>query len=298
MSPFSRWGARSAMVSSTAAAGTISQSLRGFSSLPTRSASEDAATALSRARSATAFGDRSNTTHWWPPLMSRRIMFEPIRPNPIIAICMSSFSVPEPAIPADQVVGRAVVAELGLGLALELGDDALGQHLAELDAPLIERVDVPDRPLREHAVLVERDQLAQRRRGQAIQENRVGRSVALEDAVRHEPLGRALGRDLVSRLAAGERLGLREHVGEQHVVMPADPVERLCERNEIARDQPRALVEQLVERVLPVRSRLAPVDRAGLLGHRLAGERHMLSVALHRQLLEIGREALEILVVG
>jgi hypothetical protein len=51
------------MVLSTTAAGTISQTARGFSSLRTRSASEEAATALSRARSATACGDMSKTTH-------------------------------------------------------------------------------------------------------------------------------------------------------------------------------------------------------------------------------------------
>src|SRR5262249_40992498 len=100
MSPPSRWGIRSAMLLSTTAAGTISQIARGFLSLPTRSASEAAPTAFSRARSATAFGDMSKTTHSWPPLIRRRTMLAPIRPNPIIASCMTSFSVnaePHPA---------------------------------------------------------------------------------------------------------------------------------------------------------------------------------------------------------
>jgi hypothetical protein len=57
-------------------------------------------------------------------------------------------------VTADQVVGRTVMAELWLRLALELGDDALGQNLAEFDAPLIEGIDVPDGALGEHAVLV------------------------------------------------------------------------------------------------------------------------------------------------
>src|SRR5947199_153068 len=54
MSPRSRWATRSSMLLSTTAAGTISQTARGLFSLRTRSASELAPTALSRAKSATA----------------------------------------------------------------------------------------------------------------------------------------------------------------------------------------------------------------------------------------------------
>src|SRR6185369_8473758 len=61
------------------------------------------------------------------------------------------------AIAPDLRVGRAVVTELGLGRARQLRDDALREHLAELDAPLVERIDVPHDPLDEDAVLVERD---------------------------------------------------------------------------------------------------------------------------------------------
>ena len=53
--------------------------------------------------------------------------------------------------------------ELGLRQALELGDDALRQNLAQLHAPLVEGIDLPDRALGEDAVLVERDELAERR---------------------------------------------------------------------------------------------------------------------------------------
>ena len=44
------------------------------------------------------------------------------------------------SIATDQGVGRAVVAERRLRGALELRHDALGQHLAQLDAPLVERI--------------------------------------------------------------------------------------------------------------------------------------------------------------
>ena len=78
---------------------------------------------------------------------------------------------------------------LGSCCGFQFRDDALGQHFAQLDAPLVERVDVPDRALGEDAVLVERDQLAERFRRQPVGQDRVRRTVALEDAVRHEPVG-------------------------------------------------------------------------------------------------------------
>src|ERR1700730_4062110 len=72
------------------------------------------------------------------------------------------------AVATDQIVRRTVMAELGLGLAHQLGDDALGQYLAEFDAPLVERVDVPDGALGEDVMLVQCDQLAKRGRRQPV----------------------------------------------------------------------------------------------------------------------------------
>ena len=46
--------------------------------------------------------------------------------------------------------------------------------------------------------------------------------------------------------------------------MPAKRIERLGEGDEVARDEPGSLMNQLIERVLPVGSRLAPVDRTGV----------------------------------
>jgi hypothetical protein len=51
-------------------------------------------------------------------------------------------------------------------------------------------------------------------------------------------------------------------------MVPAQGVERLAERNEVTRDKSGALVNELVERVLAVGARLAPVDRAGIVGNR------------------------------
>ena len=63
-------------------------------------------------------------------------------------------------------------------------------------------------------------------------------------------------------------------------------------------DEPGALVDQLVEAVLAVRPGLAPVDRPGVVVDGRPVERHVLAVGLHRQLLQVGGEALEVLVVG
>ena len=62
--------------------------------------------------------------------------------------------------------------QLALPAGRELGRDARGELLPELDAPLVERVDVPDRRLREDAVLVEREQRAERRRIEPLGEDR------------------------------------------------------------------------------------------------------------------------------
>ena len=73
------------MVSSTTAAGTISQTARGFVELLDEVGERRRTRrAFSLASSSTAFGDMSKTTHSWPPFMSRRTMFAPIRPRPII----------------------------------------------------------------------------------------------------------------------------------------------------------------------------------------------------------------------
>ena len=65
-----------------------------------------------------------------------------------------------------------------------------------------------------------------------------------------------------------------------------------------ARDQPRALVDQLVERVLAVGARLAPEDLPGERGDRGAVAAHRLAVALHRQLLQVGGQPVQVLAVG
>src|SRR5918995_5269133 len=211
MSPGSISSASLSTVPWTNPAGTMIQATRGFSSRATKSSSEVAPTAPSPASCSTMPASTSKTTTSCPSRVRRRERLAPIRPSPIIPSCMCvlPLDVPEVAVAPDERVRRRVVSELRLGLGGELGDDARREHLAELDTPLVERVDVPDRALRKDRMLVESDELAKRLGRQALGQDDVRGPVALEDAVRHEPLGRALRPHLVRRLPEGERLGLR-----------------------------------------------------------------------------------------
>src|SRR3546814_4373773 len=83
--------------------------------------------------------------------------------------------------------------------------------------------------------------------------------------------GRAFGAYFIRRLAEGERFALGDQVRHQQAMLITSRliaaalnrqgVERLAEADEVARHDPRALVQQLVERMLAVGARLAPVDR-------------------------------------
>src|SRR2546426_2535039 len=57
-------------------------------------------------------------------------------------------------IAVDQRAGRAIMGQFWLFGALQFRDDAVCQHLAKFNAPLVERVDVPDGSLGEDFMLV------------------------------------------------------------------------------------------------------------------------------------------------
>src|ERR1039458_3544305 len=146
-------------------------------------------------------------------------------------------------------------------------------------------------------MLVQRDQLAERFGSQLVGENHARGTIALEHAMRRQPIRRAFGLDLLKRFPECERLGLREYVREQQIVMASERIERPAETDEVARDQFRPLVDELVERMLAVGAGLAPVNRSRLIIDGRAFERDVLAVGFHRQLLEIGGKALEVLLV-
>ena len=65
-------------------------------------------------------------------------------------------------------IGRAIVIER-FSRRFDFVHHTQCQLFAELDAPLIEWIDVPDRGLNEHLVLVERDERAERTRRQLLE---------------------------------------------------------------------------------------------------------------------------------
>src|SRR5262249_54064558 len=111
--------------------------------------------------------------------------------------------------------------------------------------------------------------------------------------MRRQPIRCALSLDLLRGLAESQCLGLSEHIGEKYVVVSADRVESLGERDEVARNKPRALVNELIERVLAVGPRFAPKYWRCLVVDLGALEGDVFAVALHRQLLQIRRKAFQ-----
>src|SRR5579862_4162320 len=100
--------------------------------------------------------------------------------------------------------------------------------------------------------------------------------------MRHQSSRRTLGAQLRLALAEGQRLALGEQVGRQQILVLSEWVETATEADEVARDQSRPLMYQLIKRVLTVGARLSPENRSGVIAHVLAGAGDVLAVALHR----------------
>ncbi len=79
--------------------------------------------------------------------------------------------------------------------------------------------------------------------------------------------------------------------------MVAHPVSRVEKPDEIRRYEPGPLVQQLVIRMLAVGTRRPPDDRAGGQVDRFAVQRDGFAVAFHVELLEVGRELGQVVVV-
>src|SRR3954454_13753028 len=116
----------------------------------------------------------------------------------LLAVCV---------VVGEQGLGRGILRVDGILVALDGGSDLHGQLLAELNAPLVKRVDAPDRALRERDVFVQCDQLTEHLRGERRREDRRGRSVARERAGSNEGTSGPLCLNLLRRLTESERLG-------------------------------------------------------------------------------------------
>ena len=95
------------------------------------------------------------------------------------------------------------MSQRGFCFGFKFWDNALGQHFAEFHPPLVERVDVPDNALGKDGVLVECNKLAERCGRERLGQDRIRRTVSLENPVRHEPIRRTFGLHLLWRLAEG-----------------------------------------------------------------------------------------------
>ena len=170
------------------------------------------------------------------------------------------------------VTGRGLPARAGCPLR---------ELLAELDAPLVEAVDVPDDPLDEDLVLVHRDQRAERaRRDLAGRRSRssggcrrtscAARARRSRSAEPSSPSSARTSSGVLPRISASV---CAKKFASRISWCCAHRVVRLDRRDEVGRDDARALVDQLVERVLAVRARLAPDDRPGRVVGDPAGPR-------------------------
>src|ERR1700745_1814645 len=108
----------------------------------------------------------------------------------------------------NQRIRRAVMSRLGLVFDFEFRNNALSQHLAELNAPLVERVYVPDHALGEDTMLIKRNELAQGIWCQLLDQNCVRRVVAFENTVWKERIDRAFSFDFLRRFTEGQCFGL------------------------------------------------------------------------------------------
>lgn len=142
--------------------------------------------------------------------------------------------------------------------------DLLGQHLAQLDTPLIKAVDVPDGTFGEGQMLVVDNQGSQlSRANRSSNKDRSGRTVAEESLVWNEFFGSTLSSNLLVSLANHQSLSLCKVVGRQHLLVQVvgNGVMRLGSQDEVGGDQLGALVDKLEEGVLSIGAGLAEENR-------------------------------------
>src|SRR5262245_3343990 len=138
--------------------------------------------------------------------------------------------------------------------------------LAELHAPLIEWIDVPDHALHEDLVLVPRNETAEHAWREPRKQHQADRPVAGLGLMCSEPrelrflesLVFELGPHLFERLTERKCLGLGKTVGEREILLPLQTTRSVDWREQVEREARIALVQQLEERVLRVVARLAP----------------------------------------
>ena len=169
-----------------------------------------------------------------------------------------------------------------------------GQFLAQLNAPLIKGIDPKDHPFDKDPVFIECNQLPKAKGREFGIDQRCGRSVAFKNPMPGlalqfralKPLGLC---DLQRRGQVPPKhqcLRLRQTIGlKQVVLMRQLRLVALFGQYEFARNDMLALVDQLIEGMLPICARLASNNWPGGIQEILAVNPHALTVGFHFKLL-------------
>ena len=104
-------------------------------------------------------------------------------------------------------------------------------------------------------------------------------------------------RSFIQSLSVHQRFRLRKEIGKQFLVVVADLIVAIRRSDKVARNHFRSLVNQLIEGVLTIRSRFAPKNGTRLVIHTFGIAIDGLTVGFHVCLLEVGGEAMQVLVV-
>jgi hypothetical protein len=106
-----------------------------------------------------------------------------------------------------------------------------------------------------------------------------------------------VGLGFLGRVSKGEGLGLSETISQRQVLSLGSAPRAAQGRDEIQRRRRRALMQHLKERMLRVRGRLAPHHGCGREIDAIAVQGHRFAVALHFELLQVGRQPRQPLVI-
>ena len=181
---------------------------------------------------------------------------------------------------------------------IKLGLDFLREALAQLNAPLIERVDVPHCTLGESEMLVVDDERTQGSWCNLLGKDGSGWAVAEERLVLVQLCWRVLGFELLLAFSDHKCFGLSEEIRGEHLLMfvVCNWIVGLGGKNEIGWDELGSLMEELIEGVLRVGCWFTEENWTSRILDHLVVAGHSLSVGLHGQLLEVSWETVEVLV--
>ena len=104
---------------------------------------------------------------------------------------------------------------------LQFLSDAAREHFAEFDAPLIERIDLPDCPLRKNTLLIKSDKGTEGVGCEALGKYRISGTITLKTAMRAKPVRDTFGFDFIFRFSESKRLGLGKQIRHEEVIVIA-----------------------------------------------------------------------------